>query len=88
MSVLQATPTARTSHLQNRDSVHELVRYIDYKADINEIGPLLLIGAAALALIAVMGSVAAACKYMCSPKTVKTCSMKYFPAPEMKVSCR
>jgi len=56
-------------------------------SEINEVGPLLLLGAAALALIAVFGGITAACKYMCSPKTVKTCNMDYFPTPKLKTSC-
>lgn len=64
------------------------VEEIVVSSEVNEPGPLLLLGAAALALIAAFGGAAAACKYMCSPKTVKSCSMKYFPLPELNATCR
>jgi hypothetical protein len=60
----------------------------DWAFDESEAGPIVVIGAAALALIAAYGGAVAAASFLCRDNGgVRTMDMSYFPNPSLKVEC-
>jgi hypothetical protein len=53
-----------------------------------DVAPIIVVGGAALALIAAFGGAAAAARWSCGSRGVQSWSMRYFPTPRLSVTCR
>ncbi len=76
--------------LKEADQFEALIRANDFdefdaEADV---APIVIVGGAALALIAAFGGAAAAARWSCGSRGVASWKMRYFPLPRLTVTCR